>query len=37
MTITAHAPSVATYNRTATDAFGDYLRTDFNQFLHLDL
>ena len=26
MTITAHAPSVATYNRTATDAFGDYLR-----------
>ncbi|TFC92430.1 sigma-70 factor domain-containing protein, partial [Cryobacterium sp. TmT3-12] len=26
MTITAHAPSVATYNRAATDAFGDYLR-----------
>ncbi|TFC83733.1 hypothetical protein E3T23_01880, partial [Cryobacterium cheniae] len=26
MTITAHASSVATYNRAATDAFGDYLR-----------
>ncbi|WP_179954742.1 MULTISPECIES: RNA polymerase sigma factor RpoD/SigA [Cryobacterium] len=26
MTITARQPSIATYNRAATDAFGDYLR-----------
>jgi RNA polymerase primary sigma factor len=26
MTITAHLPAVAAYNRAATDAFGDYLR-----------